>query len=125
MNTLSQVLAVSDWLVHGIAPVVAGILITGALVWAVRFGMKVRSAESPPPLPEEQPRLPEYGAVHEVSEMREPDEMPKSADSGHPLTPYEIKGVGNVASRKSGDQHRRRWSPGSSGSFGSGGPGRT
>src|SRR4051812_2585621 len=109
MNTLSQAVAVADWLVHGIAPLGAGILVTGALIWAVRFGMKVRSAESPPPLPEEQPHLPDSGPVHEVREMREPDEMPDAADSGHPLTPYEIKGVGNVASRRSGDQRRRRW----------------
>ena len=120
--TLSQELAASDWLRGGIAPLVAGILITGALVWAVRFGMKVRRMELPPPTPEEQPHLPASGAVHEEREMREPDEVPRMANGDRPLTPYE---VGNVSSKRSHDQHRRRWTPGSGGSFGSGGPGRT
>ncbi len=59
-----------------------GLLIAGALVWAIHFGMKVRDQESPRPLPEEQPHLPAGGAVHEMREMREPDEMPIATKEG-------------------------------------------
>jgi len=98
---------------------VGGMFIAGALVWAVQFGMKVRDRELPRPLPDEQPHLPEGGAVREMRERREPDEVPHSAD-GERLTPYELHTSG---SRTGKDQRRRRWMPGSSGSFGSGGLG--
>jgi hypothetical protein len=52
--------------------------------------------------------------------MREPDEIPLN-DNGSPrLMPYELHHSG---SRRGDDQKRRRWLPGSSGAFGSGGPG--
>jgi hypothetical protein len=97
-----------------------GLVIAGALVWAVRFGMQVRDQELPRPLPEEQPHLPASGAVHETREMREPDEMPVAAEEKERLMPYQLH---HAASKTGKDQNRRRWLPGSSGSFGSGGTG--
>ncbi|MFC7309584.1 DUF6479 family protein [Streptomyces monticola] len=107
--------------VGGIAPFLVGLIVAGALIWAVWLGLRVRRREPGPPRPEEQPRLPDGGPVGDVSEVREPDEVPR--DQGR-LMPHELKGD-HAGSRRSGDQSPRRWSPGSSGAFGSGGPGKT
>ncbi|MGW4566282.1 DUF6479 family protein [Streptomyces sp. NPDC004561] len=101
---------------------IAGVVLAAGLIWAFRLGFKVRQQESPPPRPDEHPKMPPSGPVHETSEVREPDEVPRAADGSERLTPYQL---GNVGSRRAEDQHRRRWSPGSSGSFGGGGGGRT
>ncbi|GGW45843.1 hypothetical protein GCM10010503_23020 [Streptomyces lucensis JCM 4490] len=100
---------------------VAGVACVAGLIWAFRLGSKVRRRESPPPRPEEQPRVPPSGPVREVREVREPDEVPRAAD-GERLTPHQL---GNVGTKRADDQSRPRWSPGSSGSFGGGGGGRT
>ncbi|MCC5479316.1 DUF6479 family protein [Streptomyces sp. NPDC059680] len=100
----------------------AGVVCVAGLLWAFRLGFEVRRREPAPPRPEEQPRLPSTGPVHEASEMREPDEVPRAADDSERLTPYQI---GTIRSRRAADQRRPRWSPGSSGSFGGGGGGRT
>ncbi|MFD4631760.1 DUF6479 family protein [Streptomyces sp. NPDC058284] len=102
----------------GLAPFLVGLGIAALLVWAVWFGIRVRGREQRPPRPEEQPRLPAEGPVGEVAEHREPDEVPK--DAGR-LTPRQVRGAGNASSTRSGDQRRRRWIRGRSGSFGSGG----
>ncbi|MEW2523687.1 DUF6479 family protein [Streptomyces sp. NPDC047071] len=99
-----------------------GLLIVAALTWAVWLGIRVRRREPDRPRPEEQPRLPDGGPVREVRERREPDEVPQDGGS---LTPHQLKGGGTVGSKPSDDQEPRRWTPGSSGAFGSGGPGRT
>ncbi|MET8584896.1 DUF6479 family protein [Streptomyces collinus] len=101
---------------------VAGVAITAGLVWAVRLGMNVRRRESAPPRPDEQPTLPPGGPVRETREMREPHEVPRATDESERLTPHQL---GNVGTRRAQDQRRPRWSPGSSGSFGGGGGGRT
>jgi hypothetical protein len=103
------------------AAFLGGLVIAGALVWAIRFGMKIRDQELPRPLPEEQPHLPATGAVHEMREMREPDEMPIASEEKERLMPYELHHSG---SRTGKDQKRQRWIPGRSGSFGGGGIGR-
>ncbi|WP_373682227.1 MULTISPECIES: DUF6479 family protein [Streptomyces] len=108
--------------VNAIGAFVGGLFIAGALVWAVRLGISVRSKELPPPRPEEQPRLPDGGAVHEEREIREPDEVPRAADESERLMPYNMHAAGT---KHAADQHRKRWVPGSSGSFGGGGPGKT
>ncbi|MEU6776085.1 DUF6479 family protein [Streptomyces sp. NPDC046759] len=100
----------------------AGVACVAGLIWAFRFGFKVRQNESAPPRPDEQPTVPPSGPVRETLEMREPDEVPRAADGGERLTPHQ---VGNARSRRADDQRRPRWSPGSSGSFGGGGGGRT
>lgn len=104
-----------------LAAFVGGLVIAGALIWAVQFGMRVRDRELPRPLPDEQPHLPEGGAVREMREMREADEVPHAVGKER-LTPYELHKSGT---RTGKDQHRKRWLPGSSGSFGSGGIGHT
>ncbi|MBD0842219.1 DUF6479 family protein [Streptomyces sp. TRM68416] len=111
--------ATSSEVLNVIAAFTGGLFIAGALVWAVRFGMRVMDRELPHPSPEEQPKLPAGGAVHEIREMREPDEVPH-AEGRERLMPYQLHHSG---SRTGKDQRRRRWLPGSSGSFGSGGLG--
>ncbi|MGD6742563.1 DUF6479 family protein [Streptomyces sp. BH106] len=108
-----------------VVPFVAGLVIALALIWAVWMGIRFRRREPGPPDPADQPKLPRTGPVQEVREMREPDEMPHTDDGGSRLTPHELNGFGNTSSRRSKDQRPRRWSRGSSGAFGSGGPGRT
>ncbi|MFD5497068.1 DUF6479 family protein [Streptomyces sp. NPDC001812] len=121
MNTASyELLAASQQVLSLLAAFVGGLVIAGALVWAVRVGMKVMDQEEPRPAPEDQPKLPETGAVHEMREMREPDEIAKVSRDGERLMPYQLR---HAATRTGKDQQRRRWLPGSSGGFGSGGPG--
>ncbi|WP_392972092.1 DUF6479 family protein [Streptomyces sp. LN245] len=122
MYTASQDLIAASSSLNAGAAFIGGLIIAGALVWAVRMGIRVRNLESRPPTVEEQPRLPETGAVHEEREMREPDEVPHAADESERLMPYNMH---SASTKHADDQHRKRWQPGSSGSFGSGGPGRT
>ncbi|MFF7446269.1 MULTISPECIES: DUF6479 family protein [unclassified Streptomyces] len=104
----------------GLGMLVAGLAVVLVLLGAFWLGSRLRRRESPPPTPEQQPRLPEGGPVREVQENREPDEMPRS---DHRLTPHEMPSSGNSSTRTGSDQERPRWNEGSSGSFGSGGPG--
>lgn len=108
----------APWVIYG--AFIPGIFIAAGLVWAVVLGIGVMRRESDRPSEAEQPHLPVTGAIHEISEVREPDEV--RCDDGERLMPYELHASGT---RRSQDQHRRRWSPGSSGSFGGGGGGRT
>ena len=114
-----EIAATSGDVLNVIAAFVGGLVIAGALIWAFWFGMRVSDRELPRPAPGEQPHLPAGGAVHEMSEVREPDEVPHAED-GERMMPYELHHAGT---RTGKDQHRRRWMPGSSGSFGSGGLG--
>ncbi|MFI1163580.1 DUF6479 family protein [Streptomyces sp. NPDC020801] len=121
MDTASYVvLAVAPHLWGTFGAFIGGLVVVIALVWAVGMGIGVMRREPDRPKPSEQPHLPVTGAVHEISEMREPDEL--HPDEGERLMPYELHAAGT---RRSQDQHRHRWHPGGSGSFGSGGPGRT
>ena len=105
-----------------IGPVVAGVVIVAALIGTVWWGYRRRQQQPPPPRPEEQPRLPDSGPVREVRENREPDEVPTS---GERLTPHQVRDHSTTASGPSPAKERPRWNDGSSGSFGSGGPGHT
>ncbi|MER6621509.1 DUF6479 family protein [Streptomyces sp. NPDC000931] len=121
MNTATYVVLASNthrWAVF--AAFIGGLIVAGALIWAVRVGMRYMDREEPRPAPEDQPRLPDGGAVRETREMREPDEMPDMSRTGSRLMPYELH---HSATRTGKDQQRKRWLPGSSGGFGSGGPG--
>ncbi|MFF4957719.1 DUF6479 family protein [Streptomyces sp. NPDC001222] len=121
MNTMSYVLlAVSQEQVNVFLAFIGGMVVSGALIWAVRIGMVVRDREPDPPTPEEQPHLPDTGPVLEEREVREPEEMPHAAQESERLMPYELH---HAASKRCDDQQRKRWLPGSSGAFGSGGPG--
>ncbi len=101
---------------------ILGLVVAGALIWAVRMGMRVMDREPDRPRADEQPHLPDGGAVREEREIREPDEIPLNQNGSPRLMPYELHHSG---SRRGDDQHRRRWQPNSSGAFGSGGPGHT
>jgi microcompartment protein CcmL/EutN len=121
MSTATFVQAASSGdVLNVIAAFAGGLFIAGALVWAVQFGMRVQDRELPRPRPEEQARLPETGAIREMREVREPDEIPMREDKRERLMPYQLH---HASTRRGKDQHRRRWLPGSSGSFGSGGIG--
>ncbi|POX54471.1 hypothetical protein C3489_13450 [Streptomyces sp. Ru71] len=120
MDTSSNLAAATGSVVGVVAVLAAGVIITGALVWAIRLGIKVRRREHRAPRPEEQPTLPPSGPVREVSERRAPDETPRAWKDGERLTPHELHSGGGRLGR---DQRRPRWEDGSGGSFGSGGPG--
>ncbi|MER7050954.1 MULTISPECIES: DUF6479 family protein [unclassified Streptomyces] len=115
-----ELLAASSHALNVTMAFIGGLVIAGALIWAVRMGMRVMERESERPHADEQPKLPPTGAVHEEREMREPDEIPLTTDGSPRLMPYQLHHSG---SRRGEDQIRRRWLPGSSGSFGGGGPG--
>ncbi|MEW2402374.1 DUF6479 family protein [Streptomyces sp. NPDC046862] len=102
----------------GLWSVIMGVLVVALLGGAFWMGNRVRSREPRRPSPEEQPRLPEGGPVHEEQHNLEPDEIPRSDLR---LTPYQVHG--NLGSRPSESKERSRWSKGGSGSFGSGGLG--
>jgi hypothetical protein len=104
----------------GLGLLVAGLVVVALLIGAFWMGIRVRRREPPPPSPEEQPRVPDEGPVREVLENREPDEVPRSS---HRLSPHELPGHGTTGTRTSASRHRPRWDEGTSGSFGSGGPG--
>ncbi|GAB2728076.1 hypothetical protein GCM10027072_22700 [Streptomyces bullii] len=104
----------------GVGLIVAGVVVVGLLLGAFVLGIRIMRRESPTPRPEEHPRMPAGGPVRETRENREPDEVPRSDTR---LTPHELKGHGNMSDRTSATQQRPRWDEGSSGSFGSGGPG--
>lgn len=114
-----ELLAESQDVLNVAAAFFGGLFVAGALILAVRIGMRVLDQEPHRPSPEEQPKLPDGGPVHEIREIREPDEVPV-AENGERLLPHELHRAG---SRTGKDQQRRRWLPGSSGGFGSGGLG--
>jgi uncharacterized protein DUF6479 len=117
MSTASIQLAASGLLSIGLF--VVAVALVALLAGGAWLTSRVRAAEPPRPRPEEQPRLPEGGAVHEVLENRESEEV-VMPEGGRPLTPYELS---NMQTRPGSDPKRPRWSRGSSGSFGGGGPG--
>ncbi|WP_329406715.1 DUF6479 family protein [Streptomyces sp. NBC_00704] len=119
MTTASQQLAAASGLLS-LGLFVVGMALLAVLGGGFWLGARVKSRESARPRPEEQPHLPPGGAVHEIRENREPDEVPRTAEGGRPLTPYELT---NMQTRASTDKKRPRWSRGSSGSFGGGGLG--
>lgn len=118
MNTESAVFVAERSVLGGIAPFIVGVVVVALLIGAVFLDARRRARGPRRPLPEEQPRLPEGGPVHEELANREPDEIPKSDLR---LLPYQVHG--NLGSRPSPEKKRPRWSKGSSGSFGSGGLG--
>lgn len=116
-----EIAATSGEVLNVIAAFAGGLFIAGALIWAVQLGMRVRDKELPRPTPEEQPHLPDTGPVHEIREIREPDEVEVPHENGRErVYPYQLH---HAATRRGKDQHRKRWLPGSSGSFGGGGLG--
>lgn len=117
---VADLAATRDHLV-GIAPLAIGLLIVAALIGAVWLGIRVRNQEPEPPDPESQPKLPEEGATDEIMENREPDEMPQ--DGVRRLPHKDVHDYADKESHPGEPPKRRRWEPGKSGSFGSGGSG--
>lgn len=101
-----------------IAAVLGGLVLVGALIWSFWLGDRVRSREPRTPTPEEQPHLPESGAVYEVREVRESDEVPHAKDESERLRPHNLHSSGD---RRSENQEPPRWGKGH-GSYGSGEP---
>lgn len=102
MNLTALEAAAAGSVAGFVAVLVGGVIVTGALVWAVLLGIKIRKRESRRPRPDEQPRLPASGAVRETREQRAPREM--SPDER--LTPHDLRPSGGMPS---GDQRRPRW----------------
>ncbi len=75
---------------------VVGIVVAGMLLGGFKLGQRVRAKEPPPPAPEEQPHLPNGGAVYEVREERDQVEIPEGG-----LRPHEMQGYGNFGSTTS------------------------
>jgi hypothetical protein len=97
--------------------IVAAFVVVALLIGAFAVGIRVKRRESPPPTPDEQPRMPAGGPVRETRETRSADEMPRGDER---ILPHDLH---HQSSRSDPGQPRRRWDEGSSGSFGSGGPG--
>lgn len=116
MNPIAQEVAAAGSAAGFVVILVGGVVVTAVLIWAVLLGIKVRKREPRRPRPDEQPRLPASGAVRETREQRDPHEVAGEER----LTPHDLRPSGGM---RSGDQRRPRWNRGSSGSFGSGGPG--
>ncbi|MBC9713953.1 hypothetical protein H9Y04_15405 [Streptomyces sp. TRM66268-LWL] len=94
-----------------------GLAVVGMLIGAVVWGRRRQARAPRPPRPEEQPHLPDGRPSGPVQEVREPDELPHG---DRRLTPYQVRHSGT---RRSPDSEPPTWSGGSSGAFGSGGPG--
>ncbi|MGW7450852.1 DUF6479 family protein [Streptomyces sp. NPDC054787] len=75
---------------------VVGLVVVALLLGGFKLGQRVRAKEPPPPTTEEQPHLPDGGAVHEVREERDPVEIPEGG-----LRPHEMQGYGNFGSTTS------------------------
>ncbi|WP_257033553.1 DUF6479 family protein [Streptomyces sp. Ag109_G2-15] len=119
MSTAQMQLAAASGLMSLVLFLVALGLLT-LLAGGFWMNSRVKYREPPRPRPEEQPHLPPDGAVHEVRENRESQEVPQMPKGGRPLTPYELT---NMDTKPSASKDRPRWSKGSSGSFGGGGLG--
>ncbi|MFC9284930.1 DUF6479 family protein [Streptomyces collinus] len=119
MSTAQTQLAAASGLMSLVLFLIA-VLLLAMLAGGFWMNSRIKYRESPRPRPDEQPHLPPDGAVHEVQENREPDEVPQVPKGGRALTPYELT---NMHTRTSENQDRPRWSKGSSGSFGGGGLG--
>ncbi|GGU61122.1 DUF6479 family protein [Streptomyces daghestanicus] len=114
----TDLLAATQHTLNMTAAFLGGLVIAGALIWAVRVGLRVLDRDTGHPRPDEQPKMPATGPVREEREMREPDDVPVMAPGGSRLMPYELH---RASTRRGKDQTRRRWLPGSTGSFGGGG----
>ncbi|MEI5132413.1 DUF6479 family protein [Streptomyces libani] len=80
----------------GILLAIVGVLVVAVLLAAV-WGRRIKARGPGPPLPEQQPRLPESGPVGDVVESREPDELVPGEQR---LTPHEVKGNGTASHRR-------------------------
>ncbi|OEU87076.1 hypothetical protein DB35_26420 [Streptomyces abyssalis] len=118
--TALPVLAAERDLLVGIAPLVAGIVVVVGLILAVAYGIRIRArGDQRPSSPGEKgPNSPqEYETRHRV-----PDEVPQD---GERRMPYEFHDYDSDSHPGEHERPPRKWDEGSSGGFGSGGPGHT
>lgn len=143
MRTEHTDLALPHW-VGGIAPFIVGLFVVGLLLAAFVYGQRWRDREPPPPSQPQRrqgawqtraehdtgPTSPDHGPGHAddngkidyVTEHRESDPLQTEAD-GERVLPHEIHNPGSHPEEPT--EERKKWSPGSSGSFGSGGSSHT
>ncbi|RLU94732.1 hypothetical protein CTZ27_18670 [Streptomyces griseocarneus] len=141
MRIEHTVLAAPAWL-GGIVQFIIGICVVALLILAVVVGFRKRDKEPPPPSAPQRrsgawqtrqehdrgPDSPDHGPGHNddedvvgyVTEHRESDVVQPEA-SGERVLPHEIRNPGSHPEERSDE--RKKWNPGSSGGFGSGGPG--
>ncbi|MFF5566495.1 DUF6479 family protein [Streptomyces sp. NPDC012623] len=91
-DTLASMYAASSG-AAAFLPLVFGVVVVAVLIGAFVFGRRVRAREPSPPTPEEQPTPPAGGPVGEVTEHREPNEVPRRAER---LSPHELGGPGST-----------------------------
>ncbi|MFI1169732.1 DUF6479 family protein [Streptomyces sp. NPDC020801] len=120
METSRYEAAAASSVVGVVIVIVGGLVIAGALIWAVRLGINVKQREPGIPGTGEPPTLPQSGPVRETRQRGEPDEVPRAEETGRRLAPHDLSPSGGGRGE---DQARPRWDEGSSGSFGSGGAG--
>ncbi|QLH22278.1 DUF6479 family protein [Streptomyces sp. Rer75] len=139
MDTYAMDFAVPHDLVVGTAPLVVGIVVVVILIVAIWWGIRLRARE---PVPSQEPK-PRSGAWQQVNESerearqaghgpghqddqdrvgyqtqnREPEEL---SPDGVRRRPHQLGGSGTRASGSGGNEGRKTWSEGSSGSFGGG-----
>ncbi|GHF64107.1 hypothetical protein GCM10010218_51940 [Streptomyces mashuensis] len=137
MRTDLTDLALPAW-VGGAAPFLVGLCVVALLLLGFFFGQRWRDREPPPPgqpqrrmgawsTPQERGPAEDHGPGHAdeegigyVVEHREADQLHPEA-SGERVLPHEIKSPGSHPEEP--DEERKKWHPGTSGSFGSGGAG--
>ncbi|MET7640338.1 DUF6479 family protein [Streptomyces sp. NPDC005438] len=100
----------------GVGPLLLGLVIVAVLIGAVAYGSRARRKGRDHPT-EPGPDRPEETDGFEMG-RREADELPRD---GRRRLPHEIDGTRGT--RASEDSEPPVWDEGSSGSFGSGGPG--
>ncbi|QPP08474.1 hypothetical protein G4Z16_21050 [Streptomyces bathyalis] len=119
-NQPLTVLAAEHDLLVGIAPLIVGLVVVVGLIVAVAYGIRIRArGDQRPSSPGERgPETPQdYETRHRV-----PDEVPRD---GERRMPYDFKDYDSDSHPGEHEGPPRKWDPGSSGSFGSGGPGHT
>ncbi len=140
MRTEHLDLALPPW-VGGVAPFIVGLAVCVLLILAFFFGQRWRDREPPPPAQpqrrqgswqtraehERGPSTPDHGPGHNdgedqavgyVVQHHESDQLEPEAN-GERVLPHEIRNPG--AHPEEPSEERKKWHPGSSGSFGSGG----
>jgi hypothetical protein len=122
MNTATMQMAAASGLMS-LALFGAAVVVLALLAGGFWMNSRIKYREPPRPRPDEQPHLPPEGAVHEVRQSMESQEVPHMEKGGRPLTPYELSNMKSRPSDSGQGQGRPRWSKGSSGSFGGGGLG--
>ncbi|MFJ4963233.1 hypothetical protein EES43_01145 [Streptomyces sp. ADI96-02] len=76
----------------GVVLPIAAVALIALLIGGFWWGMRKRDAESPPPLPHEQPVKPEHRSHIDATDQHGKDRFP---ESGRALSPYELNDHGN------------------------------